>query len=62
MENNIPAKKFGWSVKEWAEAAGISRASVYELLPALQTRKFGGKRIILTHPRDWLQSLPGSIR
>jgi hypothetical protein len=59
--NNIASERFGWSVNDWAAAAGISRASVYELLgeDKLETVKFGGKRLILTHPRAWLISLHG---
>jgi hypothetical protein len=55
------AERYGWPVNDWARASGISRASVYELLAAeaLETVKFGGKRLILTHPRAWLESLKG---
>jgi predicted DNA-binding transcriptional regulator AlpA len=55
-------ERYGWPVNDWAHAAGISRASVYELLSSetLETVKFGGKRLILTHPRAWLESLKGA--
>ncbi len=59
-QGHSTAERYGWSVNDWAAAAGISRASVYELLPNLETVKFGGKRLILTHPKDWLQSLKGA--
>lgn len=54
--------RFGWSVNDWAAAAGISRASVYELMTAkrIETVKFGGKRLVITHPRAWLESLKGA--
>ena len=57
--SNDTANRFGWSINDWAKAAGISRASVYEIMNAgqIETVKFGGKRLVLTHPRDWLNSL-----
>ena len=60
--NTKSTERFGWSVNDWAAAAGISRASVYELLSehSLETVKFGGKRLILTHPKSWLESLKGA--
>lgn len=53
------SERFGWPVSDWAHAAGISRASVYMLLSErkLESVKFGGKRLITTHPRDFLSSL-----
>lgn len=55
--------KFGWKVPEWASAAGISRSSVYELLKenSLRSVKFGGARIITTHPTEWLASLNSQV-
>ena len=52
-------ERYGWSINDWSRAAGISRSSIYELIAEqkVETTKFGGKRIILTHPRDWLRSL-----
>jgi len=52
-------KKYGWRVTEWAAAVGISRASVYELIAAkiIKSVKFGGARIIVTHPAEFLASL-----
>jgi len=52
-------EKFGWRVKEWGEATGLSRAYVYELMErgALRSVKDGAARIITTHPRDYLSSL-----
>ena len=54
------AERYGWSVNEWAAAAGISRASVYEIMPTLESVTFGRRRLITTHPADWLRSLKGS--
>lgn len=51
--------RFGWPVSAWAQAAGISRASVYNLLAdgKLDSVKFGARRLITTHPRDFLAGL-----
>jgi len=55
-------KKFGWRVNQWSEAVGCSRASTYELIAAkrIESVKFGGARIIRTHPDDFLASLPAA--
>ena len=54
--------RFGWSINDWAAAAGISRASTYELMTAgsIESVKFGAKRLITTHPKTWLDSLKGA--
>ena len=53
------SQKFGWRVNEWSAAVGCSRASTYELIAAkiIASVKFGGARIITTHPADFLASL-----
>jgi hypothetical protein len=53
------AERLGWPVSDWAKAAGISRASVYNLLAEnkIQSVKYLSKRIITTHPREFLESL-----
>ena len=53
------SQKFGWRVNEWSAAVGCSRASTYELIAAktIDSVKFGGARIITTHPADFLASL-----
>jgi hypothetical protein len=53
------SRKFGWRVNEWSEAIGCSRASTYELIAskAIKSVKFGGARIITTHPEDFLATL-----
>lgn len=60
--NNRTTEKLGWSCKDWQHATGISHSSVYELLKAnkLDSVKFLGKRLILTSPRDFLESLRGA--
>jgi excisionase family DNA binding protein len=56
-----PVERAGWRVDEWAEAAGIGRSSVYELIAAgtITSVKFGAARIVTTPPRDFLASLSG---
>jgi hypothetical protein len=53
------SQKFGWRVNEWSAAVGCGRASTYELIAAktIESVKFGGARIITTHPADFLASL-----
>ena len=48
--------KFGWRVREWCAAVGISRSTVYRLMAAdaLNSVTVGKTRIILTHPREFL--------
>jgi excisionase family DNA binding protein len=50
--------KFGWKVKEWAHAVGVSRSYTYELLAEgrITSVKVGAARIITTHPRDFLSA------
>ena len=62
METKDPSaerRKFGWRVNEWSDAIGCSRASTYELIAAgrIESVKFGGARIIRTHPDAFLASL-----
>ncbi len=53
------SEQFAWSVSDWAHATGISRASVYNLLgeDKLESVKFGCRRLITTHPRDFIDRL-----
>lgn len=44
----------GWPVEAWAREAGLSRATVYKILPELKTCKVGAKRLILESPREYL--------
>lgn len=58
----MPAKesdRVGWKVNPWAAAVGISRASVYELIAdgRIRSVKFGKARIIITPPKEFLESL-----
>lgn len=51
--------RYGWPVNDWSKATGISRSSVYILIDEnkIASVKHGAKRIITTHPRDYLASL-----
>lgn len=49
--------RVGWSLNTWRrEAGGFSRAFMYELINdgKIETAKVGGRRVILTPPRDFL--------
>lgn len=52
-------EQVAWGVRSWAASTDLSPAFVYELLAAgkLDSVKVGGKRLILTSPRDFLASL-----
>jgi hypothetical protein len=54
-----PQERYAWPVKDWAEATGLCRASVYNLLGAgkIESVKYGKKRLIATHPKDFIASL-----
>jgi hypothetical protein len=50
-----------WTVKDWrAAVGGISQAYFYEIKAAakIRTKKCGGKRLVLTPPLDFVESLP----
>ena len=49
----------GWSVNDWAAAAGVGRTLTYDLLNGgkLTSVKVGAKRIITTPPKAFLDSL-----
>jgi Helix-turn-helix domain len=55
------AGKCGWRVSEFAEAVGLCRATIYNLMSAgrLRSVKSGSARIILTAPAEFLASLAG---
>ena len=47
----------GWPINTWRqEAGGFSRAFTYELINdgKIETAKVGGRRVVLTSPRDFL--------
>jgi hypothetical protein len=48
--------KAAWDIKEWAEAVGLSRATVYQLIgsEALPTAKIFARRLILVSPEAFL--------
>ena len=53
--------KVGWRPAEWAEAVGLCRATVYNLLAAgsIDSVKIGTARVIVTSPAEFLASLHG---
>jgi hypothetical protein len=57
--NRLKEGKVGWWVGEWADACGLCRATVYNLLAAgkLRSVKSGAARIIMTAPTEYLESL-----
>jgi predicted DNA-binding transcriptional regulator AlpA len=59
QKEKAKSERFAWPVTDWAHAVGLSRASVYNLLNdrRIASVKFGGKRLITTHPRDFVASL-----
>jgi hypothetical protein len=62
-ELQTPSKpeQVAWSVRNWCAATDLSPAYCYELLAAgkIQSVKVGGKRLIVTPPREFLASLRG---
>jgi len=61
MKQSSSGRKFGWRVPEWADAVGVSRSSIFELIrdSRIKSVKFGSSRIIITHPEDFLSELSG---
>ena len=53
-------EKVAWSITEWRQAVGCSRAQVYVLIARgeIDSRVMGTKRLILTPPLDYVRSLP----
>jgi len=51
--------KVGWRISEFADAVGLCRASIYNLLAdgKLKSVKSGSCRIIVTSPAEYLTSL-----
>ncbi|MEO5375636.1 MAG: hypothetical protein H7840_15430 [Alphaproteobacteria bacterium] len=61
QSTDIDRDRYGWSINDWAKSTGISRASAYNLLAEgkITSVKYHSKRIVTTHPRDFLASLAG---
>lgn len=51
--------RVAWSVRDWAEAVSCSRVTVYRLIrsQAIRSRLMGRKRLILTPPDEYVDSL-----
>ena len=60
MDPKPTFERAAWSVRNWAAATDLSDALVYELIAAgrIQSTKLGRKRLILTPPREFVES-PG---
>lgn len=54
-KGEAPARS-GWNPQEWADAAGIGRATYYKLPPSQQPHsvKVGTRRVIHEAPAAWL--------
>ena len=50
-------ERVAWPVKGWCRSVGISPAYFYELVNAgkIRTAKLGGKRLVLTNPREFVE-------
>jgi hypothetical protein len=57
-KNPVVVDKCGWRIKEWGPAVGLRTARVNELIAdrTIDSVKAGGARIILTPPREFLNS------
>jgi len=52
--------KVAWTITEWRQAVGLSRAFIYELIAAgkISAVKVGARRLIVTPPALFIASLP----
>lgn len=60
----IPSSKLAYSIKEAAQALGICRSTVYELMNSgeIKTFKIGQRRLISADfLREWLQTHQGGL-
>ena len=58
MNNVINTTKSGWQINEWCEATGVGRTLAYKLLNEgrIESVNVGRRRIITTHPIEFLRS------
>jgi excisionase family DNA binding protein len=51
--------KVAWTIAEWRQAVGLSRAFIYELIAAgrIDSVKVGARRLIVTPPAFFIASL-----
>ena len=49
--------RVAWSPRDWCRAVSVSPAHLYELIQAGKVRsaKVGGKRLVITSPRDFVE-------
>jgi len=54
-------EKIGWRPHEWADAVGVCRGTVYNLLAdgSISAVKLGAARVITTTPTEFLARLAG---
>ena len=59
MQTKSTPEQVAWSIKNWCAATDLSPSYCHELLIAgkIDAVKCGGKRLILTPPREFLASL-----
>ena len=55
-------ERYGWSILDWATAAGVGRSTTYTLLQQgkIQAVKYGSRNIITTPPAVFLATLPAA--
>ena len=51
--------RLSWPVNDWRNVTGLGRTTIYKLMAEgqIESVKVGAKRLITTHPRDFLNSL-----
>ena len=53
---NAPVEPLAWPVKKWCATVSLSESYAYELMSngTLDSIKVGGKRLIVTTPREFI--------
>jgi hypothetical protein len=56
-----PLERAGYREADWCAEAGIGRTKMWELVKSgeVKVKRSGRCTIIVTSPRQWLDSLPG---
>ena len=59
MNHQSTIERAGFSIPEWGKAANLGRSTVYGLIneKRIRTVKVGRRTIILTSPKDFLESV-----
>lgn len=60
IEPSPNCDKAAWSINGWCDEAGIGRVRCYEeiKLGRVTAKKCGSRTLIVTSPKEWLDSLP----